>query len=296
MTNWDDLRVFLAVATHGSHARAARSLGVDPTTMGRRIVALEESLETRLLVRTPSGLVPTPAGRALLVRAARVEQEMLASERELRGRDARLEGSVVVTAGDGISALLLAPWLLELRQEHPGLSLDLRSDNATLDMSRREADIAIRLSRPRESSLIAAKVGRLTFGVYGSERYFARRGRPRTTADLSTHDWIAWDARLVGAPQSRWLLRHVPSSRVMFRANTTAVLTAACAIGHGLAVLPKLVGAQDHRLLPILPRSQPPTRDVWVVTHSDSRNNARVRATVAWLSSRFRDATDGSTV
>lgn len=285
--DWNDVRFFLALQRAGSLAGAARHLGVDPTTVGRRLAALESALETTLFERTPAGLVPTPSGALLGPRAERAEGELLASERELRGRSARLEGEVVLTAGDGITAYLLVPWLLEFRRAYPGITLDLRSDNRALDMARREADLAVRLFRPREPSLVAVRAGTLPFSIYGSEPYFARRGRPRTVEELAAHDWVAWDARLEASPQSRWLARHVPTARVCLRANTTTSLVAACAAGHGLAVLPTFVAAGDARLVAMLSRSPPPSRDVWIVTHADARKNARVRALAAWLAARF---------
>jgi DNA-binding transcriptional LysR family regulator len=217
-----------------------------------------------------------------------VEEEMTASERELRGRDARLEGTVVITAGDGIASYLLVPWLVDFRRLHPGIALDLRADNRTLDLTRREADVAVRLFRPREASLVAVRAGEMPFALYGSEAYFARRTRPRGLGDLGAHDWIAWDARIESSPQSRWLARHVPRDRVVLRANTTGVLVAACVAGHGLAVLPIFVAAVEARLVPVLARVSPPPRPVWIATHADARKSARVQVLVEWLAGKLR--------
>lgn len=292
LMNWDDVRIFLALQRQGSLARAARKLDVDPTTVGRRLATLEETLGTTLFERTPSGLVPTASGALLGVRAARIEEEVVATERELGGRDTRLEGSIVVTAGDGVMTYLIVPWLLDLRRTYPGISFELRSETSALDMTRREADVAVRLFRPRESSLVATRAGMLRFGVYGSEEYLARRGRPRTTLDLAQHDWLGWEARLAATPQSKWLARHFAAARMCLRANTTTALVAACAAGLGLTALPEFAADVERRLVPLLPRSSPPGREVWIVTHADSKKNARVRAVVAWLAERLRAETD----
>jgi DNA-binding transcriptional LysR family regulator len=288
MLHWDDVRLFLALHRCGSHARAAAQLRIDPTTVSRRLSALESTLGATLLERTPSGLVATAAGAQLAERAARVEEELLASERELGGRDGRLEGSVVVTAGDGLVMYLLVPWFAEFRVQHPGITLELRSHKRALDIARREADVAVRLSRPREASLVARRVAQLPFGIYGAEPYFARAGEPRAASELAMHDWIGPDERLAATPQGQWMARCVPPARVRLRANTTAALVAACAAGHGLALLPTFAAAADGRLRALLPHgSALPVRDAWIVTHEDVRKSARVRAVVRFLTARF---------
>jgi DNA-binding transcriptional LysR family regulator len=287
VTNWDDLRIFLAVLRHGSHSRAGRALRVDPTTVGRRLAALETDLGTALFERTPAGLTATPAGQLLGRRAERIETELLASERELSGRDARLEGEVRITAGDAITTHLLVPWMLEFQRAHPGIRLEFLADNAALDLTRLEADLAVRLFRPRERSLVAVRAGALPFSVFGSAAYFTRRTRPRTIEDLADHDWIEWGAALAATPPSRWLARHVPKRRVLVRASTTMALIAACAAGYGLALLPTFAAETDRRLVAVSVQRPPPGRDVWIVTHADTRGNARVRAVVSWLREGF---------
>lgn len=287
MLEWDDLRYFLAVHRHGSHAAAGRALRVAATTVGRRLTALEEALGMRLLERTPAGLVLSDAGRALKVRAERVEAEVLASERELEGGDRRVEGRVRLTAGDGLAAAVLAPRLLELRAAHPALEVELRADNRALDLSRREADVALRLLRPREESLVARRLADLPFGLYGGASYLALRGRPTGLRDLSRHDWLDYDAAQEASPPSTWLRRHVPGARVVLRATTTTALVSACAAGHGLALFPEVLAAHEPRLVPLLPRAALPVRELWAVTHQDLRHSARVTTVLAWLAELF---------
>jgi DNA-binding transcriptional LysR family regulator len=223
----------------------------------------------------------------LTAHAERVESELLASERALRGRDARLDGELTLTAGDGVMRYLIIPWLLELRRSQPNLRLQLRSDNRPLDLARREADVALRLVRPREASLVATRVAHFPFAVYASRAYLARRGSPRRIADLAAEDWLGWDDELAGTEQSRWLAKRFPGARLCLRINTTSGLIAACALGHGLAVLPTFAAEHELSLVRVAARSQPPARDLWLVTHSDSRRNARVRVLRSWLSERF---------
>jgi DNA-binding transcriptional LysR family regulator len=283
MLQWDDLRYFLAVHRHGTHAAAGRALRVAPTTIGRRLAALEEALGVKLFQRTPAGLVLGESGQVLRAHAERVEAEVLASERELTGADRRVSGPVRLTAGDGMATHLLAPGLAELQQAHPELRVELRADNLAVDLSRREADVALRLFRPREQSLIARRLAPFTFGVYGGEPYFARRGRPSGMKDAARHDWLGPESAQDGTPPGQWLRRHIPASRVVLRSSATTVLMSACAAGQGLAVFPELLAACDARLVPVLPRAALPTRELWAVTHQDLRHSARVAAVMDWL-------------
>ncbi|MCP3143869.1 LysR family transcriptional regulator [Pyxidicoccus xibeiensis] len=287
MLQWDDLRYFLAVHRHGTHASAGRALRVAPTTIGRRLAALEEALGVKLFQRTPAGLVLGEAGQVLRAHAERVEAEVLASERELTGADRRVAGAVRVTAGDGMAVQVLAPRLPELQRLHPELRVELRSDNLVLDLSRREADVAVRLFRPREQSLIARRLSPFAFNVYGSEPYFARRGRPTGVKDAARHDWLGPEEAQDATPPGQWLRRHVPAARIVLRSNSTTVVMAACAAGLGLAVLPELLVANEPRLVPVLPRAALPTRELWAVTHQDLRHSARVAAVMDWLARLF---------
>lgn len=281
--SWDDLRVFLAVQRRSSHGGAARLLGVDPSTIGRRMAALEAALGTRVFDRTPSGVTLTPEGATLLSRAARIEEEALALERELGGADARVTGTVKLTASDGILHYLVLPALEELRRANPGLTLDLRPDTRSLDLARREADIAIRLARPRSTSLIARRCGRLRQGLYASQSYLVRRGMPRSAADLRQHDFVGFDASLDELPQARWLSGMVEEPRWTVRASTTTPQVLACLEGAGLTLLGTFVAAREPRLVPVLPSLHPPDRDVWLVVHQDLRKTARVTAVMEWL-------------
>ena len=282
--NWDDLRYFLAVHRRGSHKAAARILRVAPTTVGRRIAALEDGFGVALFVRTPDGLKTTPAGLALLPRAERVEGEAQASERELHANQAALAGPLRVTGGDALINHLVVPAMGELFAAHPELSIELRTETAIVDLSRREADVALRLVRPKEPSLVARHLGELAFAIFASDAYLHRRGTPRTVAAAASHDFIGYDAGLDHLPQVRWLHRAVPSPRFVLRATTITTQLIACAEGFGLALLPVFSAARDLRLRPLFPRLTGPTRELWGVFHADMRGNPRIAAFLGWLS------------
>lgn len=282
--NWDDLRYFLAVHRRGSHKAAARLLRVAPTTVGRRIAALENGLQAPLFVRTPERLKTTPAGLALLPRAERVEAEVQASERELHASQASLAGPLRVTGGDALINHVVVPSIGELFAAHPELVIELRTETAIVDLSRREADVALRLVRPKEPSLVARDLGELPFALFASEAYLQRRGTPRTLAAAATHDFIGNDSALDHLPQVRWLQRTIPAPRFVLRATTITTQVIACAEGLGLALLPVFSAAREPRLRQLFPRQTGPSRTLWGVFHADLRQEPRSAAFLGWLS------------
>jgi len=291
MLVWDDLRVFLAVHRTRSHAGAARALRVAPTTVGRRLAALEEVVGARLFARTPDGLSPTAAARALLPRAERIEVEAMDAERSLAGADARVTGTVRITSGDGFATLILCPALAAFLAEHPGLSVEIRAGPRALDLTRGEADIAVRNFRPRERSLVTRRVGIEAQGLYAAPGYLDARGRPRSTADLDGHDLILYDRDFDRARGQSWLLGLAPRARVSVRANSTTTMHAACAAGSGVALLSTAFVAGDPRFEQVLPRLVTPVMEVWLVTHGDLRTAARVTVTMRWLEELVRGPT-----
>jgi DNA-binding transcriptional LysR family regulator len=283
MFEWDDLRVFLAVLRTGSHAGAARRLRVAPTTIGRRLSALEDAAGARLFTRNADGLAPTATARALSVHAERVEAEVNEAERQLTGADARPTGTVRITCGDGFAALILAPALPAFLASHPGLTVEVRADVRALDLTRGEADLAIRLFRPRERSLVARRLGVERYALYAAPAYLAVRGTPRTARDLAGHDVLLYDRELDRMPSQAWFRRTAAGAREAFRASNTMTLYSACASGAGIAVLMQSTSRGDPRLAQVLPQLEPPPNEIWAVTHADLRASARVTATLRWL-------------
>ena len=281
--DWDDLRYFLAVHRGGSYKAASRLLRVAPTTVSRRIDALESAAQAQLFVRTPERLKTTAAGLALLARAERIETEVLASERELQGAGGALEGTLHVTAGDAFVNYVLLPALGDFLASNPRLVLELHTDTAILDLSRREADVALRYVRPKEPALVARHIGELPFALFASDAYLERCGTPRTLAATSSHDYVGLAEALDTLPQVRWLHRTVGKPRYVLRATTATTQTIACTEGFGLALLPVFVGAREKGLRRLFPRQAGPNRDLWAVFHSDMRGNPRVSSFLAWL-------------
>lgn len=288
MLDWGDLRVFLAVHRTRSHAGAARALRVAPTTIGRRIASMEQDAGARLFTRTPEGLAPTAVARALLPRAERVEAEVLEAERTLTGADERPAGTVKVTCGDGFATCVLCPALPAFLEAHPGLTVEVRAEVRVLDLTRGEADVALRLFRPRERSLVARRLGLERYGLFAAPGYLARRGTPRSARDLAGHDLLIYDRDLDRMATQAWVRRIAPGARVAARCSNTTTMHAACAAGAGIALLTRSYVRGDPRFAPVLPGLEPPPSEIWAVTHQDLRASARVVAALRWLEQLVR--------
>jgi DNA-binding transcriptional LysR family regulator len=276
---WDDARYFLAVHRTGSLTAAGRQLGVNQSTVSRRLRALEEALGgTRLFVQTQDGYFLSPTGERLLARAARIEDEALALEREATGQEVSLSGPVRITGADAFSARVLAPLLADFHGSFPGIDIELIADTRTLNLTKREADLAVRTVRPREPSLVVRRICGLTSAVYASKAYGAV-----DPDDLASHPFLGLDD--ANWAESLWLAETLPTARVLFKSNSTEAQLAATRKGMGLGIIPCYVGDPDPDLVRILPPVV--SRDLWLVLHRDLQHSARIRAVADFLFERI---------
>lgn len=279
--DWDDLRIVLAAARAGSFAGAARRLGLTHSTVLRRLARLEQALGARLFDRGPEGLSPTPAGEALAARAARMEAEALAAERELAGRDLRLAGVVRITAPDDVAALLMPPAIERLKRALPELRLEIEVANSLADLARREADVALRATQRPPEAMIGRRLGRIPFAYYAAPDYLARRPPPALDG-LQAHDLLGPAADMGAGVLERWLGGAEPA----LRANSFLHLAEAARRGLGLALLPCFVGDSDSALRLAL-RLEGAEESLWLLTHPDLRRSPRVRATMEALAAEI---------
>jgi DNA-binding transcriptional LysR family regulator len=285
MDRWDELRFLLAAGRHGTLAAAGRALQVNATTVGRRLEELERRLGTKLFTRTPDGLRPTREGGAALEVAARIEDAMLAFERKTRGGDARLEGLVRLTAGDGVM-LSVVPLVSSFRSLYPGVQLDLLSENRVVDLARGEADIAVRIVKPAMASLVAQKVATIGIGLYAQEEYLARAPRLDVISDLRAHALVGMTPPFDTGPEAQWLASQ-GVTHYSVRCNTISLALAAAASGAGVAVLPHNLAAMEPRLRRVLRDVAFEPRNVWLVVHREIRRRAAVRAVWNFLVQDF---------
>jgi DNA-binding transcriptional LysR family regulator len=283
MPNWDDLRYFLAIAREGSLAAAARALRVDATTVGRRLAALEEELGTRLFDRMPAGFVVTAAGRNIRSAVEEMEASVLAVERKASGEDARLEGVVRLTTTEAFAVSTLLPRFGPFRERYPGIEVQFLTDYAALDLAKREADIAVRLTRPKEDTLVARKVGEIGIAPYAAGSYLARRGLPDPATGFAGHDVISYVDAAAKWPEARWMGEVATSARVAVRCNSLLSVVAAAGAGVGIGLMPCFMGDMEPGLRRLMPPLSSLSRDIWLVVHRDLQHNARVRAVLHFL-------------
>lgn len=278
--DWDDLRVFLAVAKSGSLTRAARDLGLSQPTVGRRIAALEKRTGARLLDRTPTGYVTTAAGAAILAGLERMEGEALAVERMIIGHDAGLSGPVRVTAIEWFAARVLAPIFADFTLEHPEVTIELLTDVRLFSLTRREADIALSFNRFDQGDIFQRKVADVPHALFASPSYIEARGTPDCRTGMGGHAIIQMDEQHGGQVDAEWLATIAVDAHVALRSNSREAQARACAAGAGVAVLPRCLGEKTPGLVEIVTHSLPPTRTVWLGVHRDVRQTPRVRALV----------------
>lgn len=286
---WTWLRDFLSVAEAGSLSGAARTLGVSQPTLTRRMAALEERLRTELFRRTPRGLELTEAGEAILGPARQMQQEAQALELAVSGHDTDLSGGISVTATEGLGIYWLTPVLAEFQAEHPAIEIEVRIDNQAVNLLRREADIALRIGRPRQADLTARKVGELAFGLFASVDYLERFGRPAGEEDMRHHRGVAFDESMRHRGPGGMLERQLTATTVVYRANSTQAQLAAIRAGYGIGGAALFV-ARGH---PEIERVRPDFEaalEMWLVTHAGLRRSARIRAAFDFLAERLTAA------
>jgi DNA-binding transcriptional LysR family regulator len=271
--DWDELRLVLAIARERSLSGAARTLGVRHSTVFRRLGATEQKLGVRLFERFRDGYAPTSAGEATASVAARVAEDVLSLERRLSGQDLRPSGTVRITTTDTVGALLTRH-LSALRAAHPEIGLEIAISNAMANLTRREADIAIRPTPEPPETLVGRRIADIAHAIYGSPDYLNRS----ENKDLSAHDWIGLDDALAGTAIGRWLRDNVPPVRLACRVDALPALRDVALAGLGLVLLPCYVGDMASGLRRVRKTLPQPRSALWLLTHNDLRRTARIRA------------------
>lgn len=274
MLEWNDLRIILAIARAGGANPAGPTLGLHPSTVFRRLHSLEERLGVRLFERLPEGYAPTAAGEEVCAVAERVEAQVGELDRRIAGQDLRASGTVRVTTTDTLVGLL-TPHFATFRAAHPDIDLHLVVANRFFDLSRHDADVAIRPVPDPPETLVGRRLATVATAVYAAPHYLHAHPDAR---DLAAHDWIAPDESLERLASVRWLRSAFPGARVRYRTNTLLAAAEAARAGLGLAALPCFLADRE----PGLQRVHPPMPELdsalWLLTHADLRGVVRVRA------------------
>jgi DNA-binding transcriptional LysR family regulator len=285
LLDWNDLRHFLAVAHAGTLAGAARELGVEHTTVGRRLAALETALAAKLFTRGPDGFALTAAGTEILALAEQMAKNADAIARRAAGDDGRIEGNVRLSTSEALSGYVVRQ-LGALRERHPALTVEILSGNRAFDVMRGEADMALRIREIEDSDLVVRKVAVAGWALYAAPTYLARKGTPATPEDLDGHDVIDFDATLGEVPGALWLKEHAKGATVVTRGNSIIAVLNAATFGMGLATLPCFLGDAETALTRVSDE-RVGTRNVFLVVHPDLARVARVRAVVDHIVEAF---------
>ena len=279
MFDWNDLRHFLAVARHGSTIQAAKSLGLNQSTVQRRISALERQLGRPLFQRRPDGYHLTRLGEELRPIAERVETDVTDFARHVASSDVELTGTIRVTCPETAGyRIMRSPLLDTFHARYPRLRVELLMVDQILDLAKGEADVAFRTSAPKDEALVARKIAEVPWAVYASRDYVERHGAPQTPADLGRHDVIQFDGPIADHPAARWMRKVAPHARVAARCTTTPALMLAVKSGAGVSPLP-VIAVQNERDLVRMFGSVPELRlPFYLLIHRDMRRTPRVRA------------------
>ena len=270
--DWDDIKLFLAVARAGSLGGAARTVGQTQPTIGRRLKAFEAKLGVSLFQRSSDGFLLTDEGALVLSQAEHMEEEAFAFARRLAGQENHLEGLVRTSSSDWFGAHVLAPVFAEFQKAHPRVCIELLTDSRMFNLARREADLVFRIRPFEDGDVVQRSLMRMDYALYGA----TGMEHPRAGDGKGT-PLVTMDAAFSAMPDVQWLQQVLPHAHVAMRSNNRDVQATLCAAGSGWAVLPRLLG--DH--VPGLARAElgvsPPSREMYVGYHKDLRRLTRLR-------------------
>jgi DNA-binding transcriptional LysR family regulator len=285
---WDDLRHFLAFARVGSMQAAAKALGVNQSTVQRRIAELEGHIGRRLVERHLSGYRLTELGEELWPAAEDVEAAVAAFERRLAACDKGLTGTVRLTCGSSVAdRLRRTPLIDAFHAQYPGLRVELVISDRHLDLSKGEADIAIRLGEPVDEALICRKIGNASWSVYASRGYVERHGRPDTPEGINDHLVVDCDVSMANYPGARWLRSVAPNAKIATRSDHWQGLILAVKAGAGLAALPHFQGDNESELIRVIDDIGL-TMPFYLLMHRDMQQTPRMRAFVDFVASEIK--------
>lgn len=285
MLSWDDFRYVKAIAEARSLAGAAGSLGVNHSTVFRRLGQIEQQLGLRLFERGRGGYALTPCGEEMVLLADRLGEDIVTFERKVTGQDLRPSGELRITTSELVLLHLLSDVLIGFRSAYPEIVLDLVVSNRHLNLSRRDADVAVRASDQPPDALTGRRLARIAWAVFGPRALANPSFDVRT--DGKAHNWIAVADQVPIAKAQKWLKENVDAARIVYRVNTMIGVAEVAAGGVGLALLPCFVGAAMPALAQLTPALPELENELWLLTHPDLRKTARVRAFVEYCAAEI---------
>lgn len=289
MIDWSDLRFVLAVARAGSALRAAQALGVNQTTVTRRIDQLEQAIGATLFERKQSGYHLTPLGERVAAVAARIGDEVNALASMIDAERRVLSGRVRLTTSEALASRVVAPLLSDFGRDHPGITIELAVDDRRLDIARGDADVALRTgSRPEGTGIVARRLPNVAWSVYCGRAYADEHDVPATAEDLDGHPIVGIDGALADRPPSLFLTQAAPHSKISARSNSLANLVSALKAGLGVAMLPCLIGDADPDLVRCLPPVAGVESEMWLIVRGEVKSAPHIRAFADFIAERIQ--------
>ena len=280
---WDDYLYFLKVASCGTIKGASQELGVNYSSVFRRINALEEKLEVRLFERLKSGYRLTQAGEDILERVQQVEEHMNAIERLIQGKDVHLSGTIRISTTDTIGYYWLPPYIRRFKELYPDIILDVDIKTRFTSLSKREADIVLPAVNNQPDYMVGKKLAPIHVRLYASQAYIKQHGAPKTPADIFDHRILLPNESLAGLPANKWLRQHADEEKTAVCSDKLSGLYHLALQDMGLTVLPHYLGGADSRLVELMPLPEECNHHIWILTHPDIRFTARVKAFMQFM-------------
>jgi len=289
--DWQAIQYFLAVAEGGSLSAAARQLGSSQPTVGRRIDTLESTLGFRLFKRHPRGLELTQEGTMLLEQARQMMHSVRNIGQLAAGEIEQPSGTVRLALPEGLCHEVLIPALDRFQAHYPAIRLILNVSFRAADLTRGEADVAIRLFRPKEPDLVVRRLGIMTMGVYAGSDYLRRRGTPARPAQLAGHACIGYGDNLEQLPENRWLIEHCGAENLLIQSDSTAGRLHATKSNLGISIQPTLIAERYPKLVRLFEGTTLSGHEMWLTYHRDLLHSARTRTVIDFLLGLFEQST-----
>lgn len=287
-SSWDLIRTFDAVAREGSLLAAARVLGLSQPTVGRHIDMLEAELKVTLFVRSRDGMALTEAGADLVDSSAEMVRSAEAFSRRAMGLDAELAGPVRISVNDVLGIYVLPAILRDFMDEHPDIEVEVEISNRAANLSRRDADVALRMFRPTQNDLIARKVTEIPMGFFASRGYIDRHGRPDSFNALRQNRLIGFDRETLLVDAARELNLPIKAQDFAFRTDNIVAQVEAVKAGVGIGILHQRLAVRMDGVEQVLRDVHLPELPLWIASHVEVRNNRRIRLFVDFLADRLK--------
>lgn len=281
--NWDNLRYVLMVAEKGSIAAAARELRVNRTTVLRRINSFQDNLSCRIFERSESGYILTPEAEKMIDAAREVENTIFNMQRQIAGRELRLEGELRVTTTDTLIVSVIGPHLASFHRKHPHIVVNVVMTNNILDLNRRDADVAVRPTGAPDGHLVGRRLADIQFAIYASPDYLGSCNADR----LDQHSWIGFETELQSTLPGKWLDNNIPVEKICLRGDSFIALKVASENGMGLSLLPHYLGDSSKYLQKLPIAIEELNTGLWLITHPDLNRSAKVHAFMDHFSEAF---------